>query len=139
MKNKTTIIVHSGDFDKIYSALIVANGSLAMGMQVSLFFTFWGLERLKKKSLNKGKLSRMNMFGLGKLMVKYRLKKANVASLELLLSDFKDLGGQIIACEMTMDVMGIKKTDLREDLIDSYGAVGEYVFNAKESKITLFI
>ena len=139
MGNKATIIVHSGDMDKIYSALIVANGALAMGMEVSLYFTFWGLQRLKKGALEKGPLSRMNMLGLGKWMVKRRMKKAGVASLERLLQDFRELGGKILACDMTMEVMGIKKEDLRDDLISDYCAVGTYIDEARESNVTLFI
>ena len=139
MAEKVTIIVHSGDLDKIYSALIIGNGALAMGMDVSLFFTFWGLERLKKGGLEKGPLSKMDMLGLGSWMVKRRMKKANVAPLEKLLWDFKDLDGKIIACEMTMEVMGMRKEDLREDVIDDYGAVGTYIKEAKESTINLFI
>ncbi len=136
---KTTIVLHSGDMDKLYSALIIGNGSLAMGMEVSLYFTFWGLQRLQKGGLEKGPLSKMHMFGLGKWMIKQRMKKANVASLERLLQDFKELGGKIIACEMTMEIMGISRKGLREDLIDEYGAVGAYVQEARDSKITLFI
>lgn len=139
MVEKTTIIVHSGDMDKIYSALIIANGSLSMGMDVSLYFTFWGLERLTKDGLEKGSLSKMNMMGMGKRMIENRMKHANVASLERLMQDFKELGGKIIACEMTMEIMGVKKEDLRQDLIDEYGAVGTYVNEAKDSKINLFI
>ncbi len=139
MAERTTIVVQSGDMDKLYSTLIIANGSLAMGMEVSLFFTFWGLERLKKGGLEKGPLSRMHLLGLGKWMLQQRMKKANVVSLERLMADFKDLGGKIIACEMTMDIMGIKRQDLREDLIDEYGAVGTYIQQARGSEITLFI
>ena len=139
MADRVTIIVHSGDMDKIYSALIVANGGLAMGIEASLFFTFWGLQRLKKGGLEGGPLSKMHMLGLGKWMVKRRMKKANVASLERLLTDFKELGGKIIACDMTMEIMGIKKEDLRQDLIDECGAVGTYLQHARESSITLFI
>ena len=139
MTGKTTIIVHSGEMDKVISALIIANGSLSMGMEVSLYFTFWGLNRLKKGGLEKGPLSKMNMFGLGRSMVKGRMAKANVASMEKLMADFKELGGKIIACEMTMDVMGIKKEDLRLELIDEFGAVGTYVNEARNSEITLFI
>ena len=98
-----------------------------MGMEVSLYFTFWGLNRLKKGGLDKGPLSKMNMLGLGRSMVKSRMAKANVASMEKLMADFKELGGKIIACEMTMEVMGIKKEDLRLELIDEFGAVGTYV------------
>lgn len=139
MANRTTIIVHSGDMDKLYSALIVGNGSLAMGMECNLFFTFWGLQRLKKGGLEKGNLSKMNMLGLGKAMVSKMMRKQNVASLEKLMQDYKELGGRIIACEMTMEIMRIKKEDLRTDLIDEYGAVGTYVHQAKDSSITLFI
>jgi len=139
MADKITIIVHSGDMDKLYSALIVADGALAMGMEASLFFTFWGLMRLKKGELDKGPLSKMNMLGLGKWMVKKRMKKAGVTSLEKLLMDYKELGGKILACDMTMEIMGIKKEDLREDLIEDYCAVGTYVSEARESSVTLFI
>lgn len=139
MADKATIIVHSGDMDKVYSALIIANGALAMGMEVSLFFTFWGLQRLKKGGLEKGPLSKMHMFGLGKWMVKRKMKKTGVASLERMMQDFKELGGTILACDMTMDIMGIKKEDLREDLISDYCGVGTYLNDARESKITLFI
>jgi peroxiredoxin family protein len=136
---RTTIILHSGDMDKVYSALIVGNGALAMGMEAAIYFTFWGLQRLQKGGLEKGPLSRMHFLGLGKWMVKQRMKKANVASLERLFQDFKELGGKIIACEMTMEIMGIRRQDLREDLIDEYGAVGAYIQEARNSKVTLFI
>ena len=139
MAGKATIVVHSGDMDKLYSALIIANGALSMGMEASIYFTFWGLERLKKGGLEKGPLSRMNLLGLGKWMVRRRMKKAKVVSLERLLQDFKELGGKIIACEMTMEIMGVKQEDLRQDLIDDYGAVGAYMQEARESTITLFI
>lgn len=139
MADKATIIVHSGDMDKIYSAFIIGNGALAMGMEVSLFFTFWGLQRLKKGGLEKGSLSKMNMLGLGKWMVKRKMKQVKVASLERMMDDFKELGGKILACDMTMDIMGIKQEDLREDVISDYCGVGTYLNEARESKITLFI
>jgi len=136
---RTTIVVQSGDMDKLYSALIIANGSLAMGLEVSLYFTFWGLQRLTKKGLNRGPLSKMHWLGLGKWMLKRRMAQAGVVSLERLLSDFKELGGKIIACEMTMDIMGLKRQDLREELIDEYGAVGSYIKDARVANVTLFI
>ena len=139
MADKATIIVHSGDMDKVYSALIIGNGALAMGMEASLYFTFWGLQRLKKGGLEKGPLSKMNMLGLGKWMVKRKMRKAKVASLEKLMQDFKELGGKILACDMTMEIMGIKKEDLRDDLITEYCAVGTYVNEARDSILTLFI
>ena len=139
MAEKATIIVHSGDYDKAYSALIVANGALAMGMEASMFFTFWGLERLKKGQLDKGPLSKMHLLGLGKWMVKRRMKKANVASLDRLLEDFVELGGRLMACDMSMEIMGIRKEVLRDDLISDYCGVGSYIQEARGSTITLFI
>jgi len=139
MADKATIVVHSGDMDKVYSALIIANGALAMGMEASLFFTFWGLERLKKGGLEKGPLSRMHMLGLGKWMIRRKMKKTGVTSLEKLLTDFTELGGRLLACDMTMDIMGIGNEDLRDDLISDYCGVGTYISEARESAITLFI
>ncbi len=139
MANKAAIIVHSGDMDKLYSALILGNGALAMGMEASLFFTFWGLQRLKRGGVEKGPLSKMNMLGFGKWMVKRKMKQAKVASLEKLMQDFKELGGKILACDMTMDIMGVKREDLRDDLISDYCGVGTYMDEAKDSTVTLFI
>ena len=147
MADKLTIVVHSGDMNKIYSAMIIANGALAMGMEASIFCTFWGLNRLRKNQslafpaagLENGPLSKMHMLGLGKWMIQRRMKKAKVASLETLMTSFKELGGKIIACDMTMEIMGVKREDLREDWIDEYGAVGTYIQEARDSKITLFI
>ncbi len=139
MADKATIIVQSGDYDKLYSALIVANGALAMGMEASMFFTFWGLQRLKKGQLESGPLSKMHFLGLGKWMVRRRMRKANVVSLERLLEDYAELGGKLMACDMTMEIMGIKREDLRDDLISDYCAVGSYIKEARESSITLFI
>jgi peroxiredoxin family protein len=137
--NKVTIVLHSGDMDKVYSALIIGNGALAMGMEVSIYFTFWGLQRLIKGGLNKGPLSKMHMLGLGKWMIERRMKKANVATLEKLMNDYKELGGKVIACDMTMEIMGIRREDLRQDWVDECGAVGTYIQAARDSAITLFI
>lgn len=136
---RTTIILHSGDMDKVFSALIIANGALSMGMEAAIYFTFFGLQRLQKSGLEKGPLSKMHMLGLGKWMIKQRMKKVNVASLERLMNDFKELGGKVIACDMTMEIMGISRDDLREEWIDEYGAVGTYINEARKSTITLFI
>ncbi len=137
--DKSTIIVHSGNMDKIYSALIVSNGALSMGMEASLFFTFWGLQHLQMGGLEKGPLSKMHFLGIGKSMIKGRMKKANVSSLERLMNDYRELDGKVKACEMTMEIMGIDKKDFNQDIIDEYGAVGTYVNEARDSKITLFI
>lgn len=147
LSNKLTIVLHSGDMDKAYSALIIANGALAMGMEASIFFTFWGLNRLRKDQslafpsagLENGPLSRMNMFGLGKWMIQRRMKRAHVASLETLMQSYKDLGGKIIACDMTMDIMGIKHEDFREGLVDECGGVGGFIQEARASGTVLFI
>lgn len=136
---KATLILHSGDYDKTYSALIIGNGALAMGMECSIYFTFWGLQRLKKGQLSKGKLSKMHMMGLGKWFMKRKMAAANVASLEKLMKDYKELGGKVIACDMTIEVMGLKKSDFDEAVIDEYGAVGTYINEARKSDITLFI
>jgi len=133
------MVCHSGDLDKMYSALIIGTGNLSMGWESSIYFTFWGLERLKKGGLDGGPLSRMNFLGLGKWFMRRKMKQANIASLQRLMDDYKELGGKIIACEMTMEVMGLKRSDLNEELIDAYGAVGTWWKDAKDSDITLFI
>ena len=139
MNKKATLIVHSGDLDKVYSAFIIGLGALSMGMDVSMYFTFWGLQRLKKGKLDSAPLSRMNMFGLGRWMIRRKMRKAGVASLDKMLKDFVELGGKILACDMTMEIMGVKKESLRTDAISDYCAVGTYIKEAMESDITLFI
>ena len=136
---KMTIVLHSGDLDKVYSALIIGTGALAMGMDVAIFFTFWGLERLKVGGIDKGPLSKMNMLGLGRWMIRQRMKKANVVSLDKLMADYRELGGKVIACDMTMEIMGVKAEDLRQDWIDVCGGVGAFIQDARESVATLFI
>ena len=136
---KATIVIHSGELAKLMSALIIGNGYLSMGGEVTLYFTFWGLQRLVRGKLSSAPLSRMDFFGLGRWMMKRKMTKANVVSAERLMSDFKSLGGRVIACEMTMDVMGIRKESLDEELIDKFGAVGSYVNESMESQFTLFI
>jgi peroxiredoxin family protein len=136
---RTTIILHSGDMDKLYSALIIGNGALAMGMEAYIYFTFWGLQRLKKGELEKGPLSKMHMMGVGKRMIEGRMEAANVRSLRGLIEDFKELGGHILACDMTMEIMGIEPEELDQELIDEYCAVGTYIQAARDSTVTLFI
>lgn len=138
-KKRVTIILHSGDIDKVYSAFILGTGSLANGWDVSIYFTFWGLLRLKKGALASGPLSKFNLLGLGALGIRLRMRQKNVRALRKLADDYKALGGRIFACEMTLDVMGIRKDALDQDLIDGYGAVGTWFEEAKESGVTLFI
>ena len=153
--SNTTMVVFSGDLDKAIAAFIIANGALIMGKKVTMFFTFWGLSILKKKNLAKKSfiekifammlpknsqdlpVSKMNFFGIGAKMIRSVMKKKNIMSLEELMKKAKDLGVNITACTMSMDVMGISK----EELIDgiSYGGVGQYLGEAEKSNNNLFI
>lgn len=152
-----TMVVFSGDFDKAIASFIIANGALAMGKKVTMFFTFWGLNVLRKPekvSVTKGfiekmfgimmprgskklKLSNMNMMGMGAKMIRGVMKDKNITSLEDLIKSAIDGGANIVACQMSMDVMGIKK----EELIDgiTIGGVGYYLGEATDSNINLFI
>ena len=150
-----TMVVFSGDLDKAIAAFIIANGALTMGKKVTMFFTFWGLSILKKKNLSKKSfiekmfammlpknsqdlpVSKMNFFGIGAKMIRSVMKKKNIMSLEELMKKAKDLGVNITACTMSMDVMGISK----EELIDgiNYGGVGQYLGEAEKSNNNLFI
>jgi peroxiredoxin family protein/TusA-related sulfurtransferase len=152
-----TIVVFSGDLDRVLASFIIANGAAAMGRPVTMFFTFWGLNVLRKtnkqkvqksfvenmfgtmmpRGTGKLKLSKMHMLGMGTRMMKGIMKKKNVSSLEELIMKAQDNGVKIIACTMSMDVMGIKK----EELIDGidYAGVGTYLADAEESNVNLFI
>ncbi|MCR5033997.1 MAG: FAD-dependent oxidoreductase [Clostridia bacterium] len=152
-----TIIVFDGDMDKVLASFIIANGALAMGRPVTMFFTFWGLTALRKSQklpikknfmekmfgmmLPRGpqnlKLSKMNMCGMGTAMMKGIMKDKNIDSLEDLMKKAMDAGVKIIACSMSMDVMGIRE----EELIDGVeiGGVGTYLGAAEESNVNLFI
>jgi len=152
-----TIIVFDGDLDKVLAAFIIANGAAAMGRHVTMFFTFWGLNVLRKsnrqkvnktfiesmfgvmmpRGVNKLKLSNMNMGGMGSKMIKMIMRKKNVDSLEVLMQKALKAGVKLIACTMSMDIMGIKA----EELIDGVelGGVGTYLGDAEESNVNLFI
>jgi len=150
-----TMVVFSGDLDKAIAAFIIANGALTMGKKVTMFFTFWGLSILKKKNLSKKSfiekmfaimlpknsqdlpVSKMNFFGIGAKMIRSVMKKKNIMSLEELMKKAEDLGVNITACTMSMDVMGIS----REELIDgiNYGGVGQYLGETEKSNNNLFI
>jgi len=157
--NKLSMVVFSGDMDKILAAFVIATGAVAMGMEAVMFFTFWGtpvLRDRKKKPgvkdfmgkmfgamLPKGiggvRLSRMNMGGIGTAMMKSLMKKKNVASLEQMLEMAEELGVRIFVCEMSMDLMGFK----REEMIDykdiTFCGVAKFLEEAGDSRIQLFI
>ena len=137
-KKSMTIIMHSGNLDKALAGFIVATGAAAKGIDTTIFFTFWGLNLIKKDGSNKAKLSTMNMGGLGKMMIKRSMKKNNVAPLEELIKDAKELGVKIIACEMTMSLMKVPKESLIPEVTE-IGGVGMYLDNASKSNINLFI
>ena len=156
-KNGKTIIVFDGDMDKVLASFVIANGALAMGRPVTMFFTFWGLTALRRENkvklkknfmekmfgamLPRGskklKLSKMNMGGMGTKMMKQIMKDKNIDSLEDMMKKAMENGVKIIACSMSMDVMGIRP----EELIDGVeiGGVGTYLGDAEESDVNLFI
>jgi len=155
-RNKT-MVVFSGDLDKAIAAFIIANGAASMGNKVTMFFTFWGLNILRKEekvNLQKGsiermfgmmmprgskrlKLSKMNMMGMGGKMIRKVMQDKNVSSLEDLIQAAIKSGVEIVACQMSMDVMGIRK----EELIDGVkvGGVGYYLGEAEDANVNLFI
>lgn len=154
--NGQTIVVFSNDLDKALAALIIANGAKAAGKDVTLFFTFWGLNILRKPQIRVKKgiidkmfglmmpegaekltLSKMNMLGAGSLMMKWVMKQKNVSTLNELLTQAREAGIKFIACNMSMDVMGIKP----EELIDGVeiGGVAKYIEESSYSNSNLFI
>ena len=137
-KKSMTIIMHSGKLDNALAGFIIATGAAAKGIDTTIFFTFWGLNIIKRGGSKKAKLSNMNMAGLGKMMIKKMMKKNNVASLEELIKDAKELGVKLIACEMTMDLMNVPKETLIPEVTE-IGGVGTMLDNATKSDVNLFI
>lgn len=133
-----TIILHSGDFDKAMAAFILANGAASKGLDVTMFFTFWGLKIIEKGGAAKASLSRMNFGGLGKAMIGRKMRENNVAPLETLMADAAELGVRLIACEMTMNLMGVPRDRLIEETT-GIGGVGTYMDAAIEGHVNLFI
>ena len=156
-KNGATMVVFSGDLDKAIATFIIASGAAAMGKEVTLFFTFWGLNILKRsdapsaekdmmakmfsmmmpKGANDLPLSKMNMGGMGAKMIKTVMANKNVDSLETLMKNAMEAGVKLVACGMSMDIMGIKK----EELIDGVeiGGVAAYLGDAEDAGLNLFI
>lgn len=156
-KNDKTFVVFSGDLDKTIAAFIMANGAAAMGRKVTMFFTFWGLNILRKANKIRVKktfiekmfgfmmprgtthlgLSRMNMGGAGAKMIRGIMKQKGISSLEELIDSAKAHGVRIVACQMSMDIMGIHQ----EELIDGVelGGVSTFLGSGEESDMSLFI
>lgn len=151
-------VVHSCDLDKVLAAMVLATSSASMGIEVKLFFTFWGasvlraaepapgkrplMERLFGWMLPKGPndlaLSRMKMAGLGTAMIKRRMNEKGIASLEEMFTLARELGVQIYACEMSLDLVGLRLDDLRDrDRIHVCGATS-FLEQAMKGKVTLF-
>ena len=155
--DEKTFIMFSDDLDKTLATFVLANGAAATGKRVTIFFTFWGLNAIKRVNKPRVKkdiwgkmfgwmlpshskqlsLSKFNMFGLGRIMMRHLMKLRGVESLESLRQQALDSGVEFIACQMSMDVMGIK----REELIDevSVGGVATYMERAEKSDVNLFI
>ncbi len=155
-KNGQTIVVFSNDLDKVLASFIIANGAKASGKDVTMFFTFWGLNVLRKENINLKKsfidtifgfmmpkgaekltLSKMNMGGLGSAMMKWVMKNKNISTLSELIKKAQENGIKFIACNMSMDVMGIKQ----EELIDGVeiGGVAKYIAESNNANSNLFI
>ncbi len=158
-KDQLSMVVFSGDLDKILAAMIIATGAVAYDMKVKLFFTFWATAALRdsKKSVSeknfmskmfgfmlpKGSkklaLSKMNMMGMGTAMMKGLMKKQNVASLEEMFKTAGELGVHINICEMSMTLMGFKKEEMIDYPNMQICGVATFLADASESKIQLFI
>lgn len=158
-ENKLSMVVFSGDLDKQIAAMIIGTGAAAMGMKVVMFYTFWATAALRDpqkhvsgknfmgkmfgmmlpKGRNKLTLSQMHMAGAGTAMIKSLMKKKNVASLDQLYEIAAMLGIEIKICEMSMDLMEMK----RDEMIDypnlEYCGVATFLANAKDSAVQLFI
>lgn len=156
--DKTTLVVFSGDLDRVMASLIIANGALAMGKKVSIFFTFWGINVLRRPGARAGgksfmdrmfgammpagvdrldSISKMNFAGMGAWLIRKVMRDKGVETPARLLQNLIDGGAELIVCQMSMDVMGIR----REELIDGVdiGGVAAFLGEAQSSRTTLFI
>ncbi len=156
-KDSGTIVMFSGDMDKALAAMIIAQGAQAMGKQMTIFFTFWGLNMLRKdekvtvdktnfekmfgammpKGAEKMSISNMNMGGMGTKMIKSRMEDKNVPSLKEQILNAQAAGVKFIACTMSMDLMGISEVELIDGV--DFGGVAKYVGESTGADLTLFI
>ncbi|MCV4230317.1 DsrE/DsrF/DrsH-like family protein [Virgibacillus sp. LDC1] len=156
---KTTIVLFSGDYDKAMAAYIIANGAAAYDHEVTIFHTFWGLNALRKdedvllpkkknfmekmfgkmmpRGSNKMGLSKMNFAGMGPKMIKDVIKKHNAVPLPQLIELAKEQDVKLVACTMTMDLLGLQKEELFEDI--EYAGVAGYLGDAQDGNVNLFI
>ena len=152
-----TLILFSDSLDKTLATFVLANGAAATGKKVSIFFTFWGLNAIKKADKPRVKkdiwgrmfgwmlpsdstklaLSQMNMLGIGARMMRYLMKRKGVDSLETLRQQAIDNGVEFIACQMSMDVMGVKREELLDEV--TVGGVATYMERAEQANVNLFI
>jgi len=158
MSEKVTLVVFSGEMDKALAAFNIAIGAASMGMEVSMFFTFWGLNIIKRNegsiqskgimrkmlnSMNRGgpkrlPLSKFHMFGLGRWMMKRLMKDTKSPQIEEMIAMAKEMGVRFIACTTSIGIMGISKEAFIPE-VDSYAGVATYLAEAKEGNINLFI
>jgi peroxiredoxin family protein len=155
-EDRISLVVFSGDLDRILAAFIIATGASAMGQQVDMYFTFWGLTALKTRTELTGKtllqkmmsvmtpgssaalpVSRMNYFGVGSRMLRAMMKQQNVESLEGLMNLARELGVNVIACDMSQSVMGIRDAELPDGV--DHGGVGTFLASALRSRVAMFI
>lgn len=152
-----TIVVFSDNLDKALASFIIANGAASMGKKVTMFFTFWGLNVIKRRNpgkvkkdlmgkmfgmmMPKGasslKLSQMNMFGLGSLMMRFVMRKKNIDTLESLIEQAQAAGVEFIACKMSMDVMGVQEEEIMDGV--NFAGVATYLEKSEEANMSLFI
>ena len=154
--DKVSIVVFSGDMDKVLASFVIANGALAMGMEVSMFFTFWGLAAVKRSTRLSGKafkqklfslmtpersaemgISKLNFLGLGPAMMKQLMKEKNVASVDQLREIAREMDTRMLGCTMSMDVMGVDPGELIDGI--ELGGVAAFMEDALNSRMTLFI
>jgi len=157
-KERVTLVVFSGELDKALAAFNIAIGAASMGMEVSMFFTFWGLNVIKRNEgsikskgmmrrmlnfMNRGgskrlHLSKFHMLGMGTWMMKQLMKDVNFPQLEELMAMAKGMGVKFIACTTSMGMMGISKEAFIPE-VDSFAGVATYLAEAKEGKVNLFV
>jgi peroxiredoxin family protein len=156
-KKRTTIILFSGDYDKAMAAYIIANGAAAYDHEVTIFHTFWGLNALRKdedisvqkgfiekmfakmmpKGADKMGLSKMNFAGMGPKMIKGVIKKHNAMTLPQLIEMAQEQDVKLVACTMTMDLLGLQQEELLDNI--EYAGVAAYLADAQEGNVNLFI